>query len=179
MSAVDGYLVDEGGEVVGLADPVTIDDPEKADAMLARIGRHEAHLRALAIQEASVRANFARMRREHERAVEWLRRRFSPEFEAWARSQLEGKRSKTLVLAHGRISLRTAKARAKITDKRAAVAWVQEHAPDRVKVRHDVTAADALAAWNESEESDDLGNPLWMQVEGQREVVRIKTGLEG
>lgn len=176
---IDGYLVDADGEIVGLAVPEdTIDTPEAADRLLARIGRHEAQIRALLDQERAVVANFARMRKDHEQRVEWLRRRFSPQLEALAREQMEGRKSRTLVLPHGRISLRKTKGETKITNMPACLAWMQAKAPDRLRIQYRVNAADALAAWDESDHSGDMELPTWMQVSGPREVVRIKTGLE-
>jgi hypothetical protein len=176
---IDGYLVDsETGEVLGLADgPERVDTPEKADAILARILRAEAQVVALDAEETALRRNIEKLRRVQWRRADWLRRRYGPELEALARKQLEGKRAKTLTLAHGSISLRTAPGSRKILNMAAAVAWMLENAPERLQVRHAVKASEALAAWDESDDSDEHGAPPWMEVTGAREVVAIKTGV--
>lgn len=178
---IDGYLVRESdGEVIGLADAdiFTPDTPAKADWVLAKLARAEAIIAGLDAEEAAIRDNLRRLRRQQETRIRWLHVRFDGHLEQLAREQLaaSGGRSKTYTLAHGSVSFRRVPESARVVDQERAVAFVEQCGrPDFIKVVKTVTAKDARdacqgAGWER------MAIP-GVEVTAEREAVKISTGV--
>lgn len=150
---IDGYVVDGNtGEVLGLAASDTplsfaVRDRASADWVLAKLADCQAQVLAINARERMLLANLDRQRKAQLARLDWLHRRFDAELEAFARAELEGKRTKTLTLDHGRIAFRTARGRNVITDMARAVAWMRaEGYAGKVKVQEKVDVMDVLTA---------------------------------
>ncbi|MBX6312912.1 MAG: hypothetical protein IRY99_08365 [Isosphaeraceae bacterium] len=156
--------------------PERIETDDQADRILAKILRAESRARAYRAELKVVTANYLRMIKRLEAKAEYLRYRYGPQLFALAQRRLAGKRERTYVLPHGRIAVRKTRAALKITNDEAAVAWMQQHAPERLRVHYDVRAVEALEAWQQFGDLD-LEAPPWMEVRPAGEQWKILTDL--
>lgn len=146
---VDGWRVSlRDGEVLGLDQPTStfgVTDRDSADWVLGKIADVEARALAIQARKQAVAENFARQEKQLAGRLAWLERRFGPELEAWAKAQIEGKRSRFVQLDNGRVQFRVATSPAKITDPAAALAFVRD-AGFKHRIRTTVTESVDAAA---------------------------------
>lgn len=179
----DGYLYDvETGEVLGhseVAEAFHIETAEQVDWALERRARIEAELLAVRARKRALLENLAAIERDAERRLAWWEFRFRPEVVAFARSAIEGTRSRTARFAYGSVAFRTSPGTRQILDMGAAVAFVEKYAPGLVKVARTVNLKavdEAAGSYREAtEEEPELGP--FLATSGPREGVTIETGI--
>lgn len=130
---VDGLRVDaDTGEIVGVADETfRVRDRKSAEWVLEKIGRHEAVVEMGERRIAFVTDNIRRETAPHARAASWLRAKFGPQLEQWARAELADRKERSIQTDYGRLGFRKTQGRiavAKDALERAA-AWCEVHAP--------------------------------------------------
>lgn len=143
----DGDLYDaETGEVIGRADgsdPDAIVDDETAERALAIRLRIEGELAGLAAERKAILAQYHTRRRRLESRLTYWDHKHRAALEAYARTKLRnGERS--AYFAHGTVKYRTCKGTHTIIDENAAVDWMYDRCPDRVKVTVEVNVKDVL-----------------------------------
>ncbi len=179
---IDGYIVDDAGEVLGLAsvgDDFVPDTTEKVEWVLERMADEEALLLARKAVTAAALANLKARERPHEARLAWLKRRYGMAIIDHARASLDGQKGRTIQFDHGKVSFRTTPGTNDIIDMKAAVEFVESVAP--AMVRKEVTVTDVLKAAKAFEEI--FGDkPTLREVlasSGPGESVTISTGIKG
>lgn len=124
---VDGYLVDEDGEIVGHAQHAdewhiaTQDDAEWAMSLMLD---EEATIAGLERKYAAILQHAKDQQAQHERRRRWLELRFGQELQAFARANLPRK-GKTWTCPYGTVAFRTVAEKIDVKDEAAAIAWVK------------------------------------------------------
>lgn len=186
---LDGQIWDaDTGEWIGYAikDEFRVNDVQSAEWVLSKILRAETEIAAIQTERAAILANLESREKEYRRKVDYLRARFGPELEEFARAEIEANpKSKTLKLAHGKLSFRTVKGGVRVKDATLALDWAKEHCPDAVKVvesfQISMVAADAKAriaetiALGEGEYAALVADAF--EVKPDAEAFDIKTGV--
>ena len=179
---VDGWMISTDGEVLGhiLADDIFVPDTEEKVEWVFRLAMEaEAELIAIDKQRAAIIANLDRKKVTPRNRLAWIWMKWQGHVEEFAKRSLQamGGKSKTLKLAHGSVAFRTTKGSSEITDKAAALAFVMEWAPSRLKYR-DVTIADVEAAITAAKLELEPEVDAFFVKYGPGESVSIKTGIE-
>lgn len=134
----NGFLIDsETGEVVGLAgvkEDFTVTDAASADWVLERLMDSETQVARLNIKLKALTENIQTQIKAEERKQKFLKFKFGPALEHFARVALEGKKTKTLPLTFGKLSLRTVKGGLRVADAEKALEWALNKADHAVKV---------------------------------------------
>lgn len=73
------------------------------------------------------------LKKSPEGTIQFFTIAYNEELEAFAKSELTGKKEKSVALIHGRIGFRSSKAKMVATDEAAAIAWAEKNAPTAVK----------------------------------------------
>lgn len=127
------YTVDpETGEILSLQTPKPefhVTDVDSAEWVLARMMGHESELLKLEAELAAIRSRYEARIKEERRRLEFLNRRFGPELEAFALTQIEGTKAKTWSGTFGAVSFRTVSPTVKVVDQSAAYEWAIENCP--------------------------------------------------
>jgi hypothetical protein len=135
-TVIDGFIVGiETGDVYGLAEQTkefTVDSATAAEWVLEKLSEAEGRVVGLKAELAGVQERFASRIKEQERRSEWLRARFGPELEEFAKTQLDGK-SRTWKGTYGSVAFRSTAAKVVALDQTKAVAWAAKNCPDAVK----------------------------------------------
>lgn len=120
---IDGYIIDiESGEILGLAQPeFHVTDEDSANWVLEKIMDEEVDMVRLETKLKALQENIQSQIQTKQRRAEWLRMKFGPELEQFARKQLEGQKAKTLKMDYGQLSLRTVKGGLRVKDADAAL----------------------------------------------------------
>lgn len=130
----EGYWIDpETGEVVGVVEPkpeFRVDSRQAAEWVLQKLMDAEADVFAIQAREKAVLDNLAAQKKAAARKAEWLRARFGPELEEFARQELAGQKGKTLTLDYGKVSFRAVAGKVTVADEARAM----ESFPEAVKV---------------------------------------------
>lgn len=182
-AVLDGLIIDlDSGEVLGVVtEGFRVTDEASADWVLERIASAEADaLRDRALL-ASVAERLEAKIKASERRAEWLRSRFGPELEEFARAGLEGSKSKTLKLTWGSLSFRSKPAALKIVDQEKAVKWAEMFDHEAVKVEKRVLVTKMHPDWADAlqvappEELEKRG----FAFEPESQAFTIKSGVKG
>jgi hypothetical protein len=171
------YLIDaDTGEIVDMVlpqqeAPFMVHDQQSAEWVLQRIFEAEAEVAAIRKRREVLLSNLAAMEAEHQRRVDWLRRRFSGELEAHAEVELEGKKQRSIRTPFGTLAFRRKPSRVVVTDEDKAVEFCEAVGYENVvKVTKKVLVSmlpDSFAA------ADAPG----FDVEPESDGFSIKTGL--
>lgn len=148
ITTPDGWMVDaETGEVVGHAE-VMVDprEPETfrpfnlgyAEWVLDKMQSAEALIVADEMKLRAISDNIQRRIRDQRARLEWLQRRFGADLEQLARRELDGAKTRTLILDHGKLSFRRSAGSIKVADPGQALEWARVHAPEAIKVAESV-----------------------------------------
>lgn len=176
---IDGWIVDvETGEQLGVAvqQGFTIGTNDEADWVLSKM---------LAEQSAidSVLANAKAIADRHQKRLDLLNKRFGAELEHFAKSQLEGKRERTLSLLYGSLSFRAVKGTNKIVDMAQAVAFCKERAPDLIHTEEKVMVSEVLGKFPDIVKADVTEDGetiecdvLWIEATGPHDKFTVKLG---
>jgi hypothetical protein len=191
---IDGFLYDsETGELLGAALPqpaFVVDSEEAASWVLGKILDAEAAVAAIdstpdVIRARAVLENAERIRKERAARLDWLKRRFEPELGAFARKQLDGKKTKTWKTVLGSVSLKTKNGGVRMTDEARALAWAKMHAPEAVKTTErfliselpDEALTTIVRALNGPATPDEEPLRAAFELVQDDETVHIKTGV--
>jgi phage host-nuclease inhibitor protein Gam len=178
----DGWVYDTiSGEVLGHAgapERFVIASEDDADWALQRRSEVEAEVAKIDAQIRAVTANLQAKRAAALRRLSYWEWRFAPTLIEFARSRLTGK-SRTWQGTWGRVSFRRTPGSNAIIDDEAAVAFVREWAPDRVKVVRSVTLKDVLAVKGQAEAvtGEEVSLPFVVS-SPPGEAVDVRTGIE-
>ena len=144
------FVVDnETGEVVSLSvdDDFQVDSLEACEWVLKKIMEQEAAVIAVEQTEAVVAAravlnNAEALKLSHQRKIEAIKRRFSPELEAFAKGELEGQKIKTFKTLYGSISFRIVPERLCVKDEGHAIKWAKRNAQNSIQEKFLISILD-------------------------------------
>lgn len=138
------YIVNPAtGEVLGLLEDEAlagddglfhVTDRPSAEWVMERIFEAYAEVAALERRKRIILANLEDMAKVHERRAMWLERRFSAELEAWARSELEKKKGRTVKTPFGVLRFRKKPGRVVIVDEQTAKRYARDYHSEALKV---------------------------------------------
>jgi hypothetical protein len=147
FDVIDGELWDEEtGEYAGPASGWITGEESPEDLALLVMRKRmdiEATLQAEKAKMEAIIENARKMVAKHEARLEWLERRYNPQLQDYALSQLPRKadgtlKVKTWTCPYGSVSFRTVAERVKVVDEEETVAWLMHHNPEAVKTKHTV-----------------------------------------
>ncbi len=171
----DLYLVDEAtGEIVGHVEETErfhVHDQGSAEWVLSKWFEADSELAALEARKKVLLANIDAMQRDHQRRLDWLNLRFGDELREWARTELEGSKSRTLKTVFAKLSFRKLKAKLLVHDEEKAVAWAKVNQPQAVK-----TTEKLLVSMLENV-YDDFEAP-GLSIEPARDKFSVDTGVK-
>jgi len=125
---IDGYLVNELGEVVGMTSQPKpefhVEDAESADWVLKKICDAESEAARIQLVLASVKERLETEVKAQLRRAEYLKYRFGGELEHFAKENLPSGK-KTWKGVWGEVSFRTTKPRLDIVDEARAIEWAK------------------------------------------------------
>jgi len=121
---IDNLVVDtETGEVLGNAiTEGVIDSHSSLEAVLEKIGEVEAMLAAQQLRHQAILENCRKLEVKTASYLAYLKGMYNAPIEAYAKTRLEGQKSKTLTTPYGSVSFRTVKGGLKVVDKGMALA---------------------------------------------------------
>jgi hypothetical protein len=128
----DYVIQAETGEILGLArdaatePPFRVNSRSEAEWVLEKLTEAESEIAALDKRKAVLISNIEAMQREHEHRAQWLRVRFGPELEEWARTELAGKKTRTLKTPFGTLSFRKRPEKLVVDEEEKAIAWADK-----------------------------------------------------
>lgn len=121
---IDNLVVDaDSGEVLGNAiTEGVIDSHSSLEAVLERMADVESQLVALYAKHESIIDNCRKLEVKTASYLAYLKGMYNAPIEAYAKTRLEGQKSKTLTTPYGSVSFRTVKGGLKVVDKGMALA---------------------------------------------------------
>jgi hypothetical protein len=189
-----GFMIDpETGEILGMLDTTDrfeVKAQDDAEWVLKKMLSAEADMAAIdnmpdVIKAKAVLENAEKMKREQQRKLDWLHRRFDNELGEFARRQLEGQKGKTFKTIYGSISLRVKKGGLKVLDPAKALLMAKMDYPHAVKT----TESFLISMLTDSEKETlvkGLTGTVWTDedearkaftVDPDSETVTVKTGV--
>jgi hypothetical protein len=188
-TTADGFLYDtETGEVLSYEGPspsgtpvtenFTINSVEAADWALQLRSGIEGEIAGIETQLEAVTEMLRARKSAAMRKLSWWEWKFAPSLIAFARSCLRGK-SRTAQFSWGRVSFRKTGGNNEIIDMKAAVEWMREFDPSKIKVIETVRVKDFIDFKKEyfDEWSEQPSLPFLISSEPS-ENVTITTGIE-
>ena len=190
----DGTPFDQTtGEILDPADPevralvvgqdacqlaARITTPEEAERALERLARIDANILALRAGLDAITRNVNARIGAEQRRRDWWEFRYRPDVIEVARSMLG--RTKTALFTFGRVSFRKSAGTSSIKDMDAAVAYVRQWDPAKVRVVESVTVTAIKEAMQAEAEALDepAAPPPCLEFSGPRESVTIDTGIK-
>jgi hypothetical protein len=193
-TTADGFLYDTvTGEVLSYEGPspsgtpvtenFTINSVEAADWVLELRSGIEGEIAGIEAQLEAVTKMLHARKSAAMRKLSWWEFRFGPSLIAFARSCLRGK-SRTAQFSWGRISFRRTGGNNEIIDMKAAVEWMRNWMPDKIKSKEWVNVTDLLDAkkisdrWDEEEEGVTKHPTPFLISSEPSENVTITTGID-
>ncbi len=177
---VDGVRYDaETGEVLESPGGFAVDSQEKAEWVMERIFNTDCDIRALKARRTAYLQNIDGMISKAENRRKGLLFRFAAELEHFAKSALEGAKTKKWSSPFGWIQFRAKKAAIKVADPDKALGWAKKSAPEAVQVTEKFMASqvsDDLKALLMAD--DELREKAGYDLEPATETCSIKTGAE-
>lgn len=132
------YIVSlETGEVYGFASKpefAEIKTDEDAYWVLNRLNQAESRALAARVREEAILENCKKMRAVEDGIVKWLRTVYETQLTEWAKTQLVGKKAKSVNTPFGKVGFRAVGGGIKAVDPNLAERWASEYDPDAVKV---------------------------------------------
>jgi hypothetical protein len=120
---VDNFVVDQDGVVLGeVVTEGAIASQEALEVVLERMADVESQLVALKTKHEAIIENCRKLEVKKASYLAYLRGVYSNPIEAYAKSRLEGQKSRTLTTPYGQVSFRTVKGGLKVSDKGLALA---------------------------------------------------------
>jgi len=120
---VDNFVVDQDGVVLGeVVTEGAIASQEALEVVLERMADVESQLVALKTKHEAIIENCRKLEVKKASYLAYLRGVYSNPIEAYAKSRLEGQKTRTLTTPYGQVSFRTVKGGLKVIDKGLALA---------------------------------------------------------
>ena len=120
---VDNFVVDQDGVVLGeVVTEGAIASQEALEVVLERMADVESQLVALKTKHEAIIENCRKLEVKKASYLAYLRGVYSNPIEAYAKTRLEGQKSRTLTTPYGQVSFRTVKGGLKVSDKGLALA---------------------------------------------------------
>ena len=121
---IDNLVIDaDSGEVLGNAiTEGVIDSHSSLEAVLEKIGEVEARLAAQQLRHQAILENCRKLEVKTASYLAYLKGIYNAPIEAYAKTRLEGQKTRTLTTPYGSVSFRTVKGGLKVTDKGMALA---------------------------------------------------------
>jgi hypothetical protein len=186
----DGFIYRiDNGEIIGrngddekpISELWSVDSDEAAEWVLEQRAMIESRILAINARKRAMIENLDALANKEMRRLSWLEWRFAPSLIAYARKKLRGK-ERTAIFQAGRVSFRKTGGNIVIIDMKAAVEWMRNWTPDKIKSKEWVNVGDLLKAkkevdqWNETE---DMHEALPFLISSEpSENVTISTGIE-
>ena len=120
---VDNFVVDQDGVVLGeVVTEGAIASQEALEVVLERMADVESQLVALKAKHEAIIENCRKLEVKKASYLAYLKSVYNAPIEAYAKSRLEGQKSRTLTTPYGQVSFRTVKGGLKVSDKGLALA---------------------------------------------------------
>lgn len=120
---VDNFVVDQDGVVLGeVVTEGAIASQEALEVVLERMADVESQLVALKAKHEAIIENCRKIEVKKASYLAYLRGVYSNPIETYAKSRLEGQKTRTLTTPYGQVSFRTVKGGLKVSDKGLALA---------------------------------------------------------
>ena len=120
---VDNFVVDLDGVILGeVVTDGAIASQEALEVVLERMADVESQLVALKTKHEAIIENCRKLEVKKASYLAYLKSVYSNPIEAYAKSRLEGQKTKTLTTPYGQVSFRTVKGGLKVSDKGLALA---------------------------------------------------------
>jgi len=120
---VDNFVVDQDGVVLGeVVTEGAIASQEALEVVLERMADVESQLVALKTKHEAIIENCRKLEVKKASYLAYLKSVYSNPIEAYAKSRLEGQKTRTLTTPYGQVSFRTVKGGLKVSDKGLALA---------------------------------------------------------
>lgn len=172
------YYDEETGEYAG---PVKnwfegpIDSEEKALVVMRLLLEAQTEVDATQAQMNAIVANCERMIKQKQSKIDWLQVKYKAQLAEWVKEQLPRDKDgilkkKTWVCPFGSWSWRKVKETVKVKEgySEQAIAWLEENAPDAVKVTKSILVSQLPAEAKQNE---------MFEVIPEREVATMKAGV--
>ncbi len=173
---IDGYLIDDQGEVLGLDRPFAVNSDDTAEWLLRERMEAEAAVLAINQRRAGYMANLDSLAAPHKARLAYFARVLEPQLIEFARSKLDGK-SKTAKFDHGQVAYRKTGLSITVTNPAGAVAFVRSWRPDEVRESVDINSIKVCMVDCEIERGIRPDISTFAQVKTEGESVTIKTGI--
>jgi len=125
---LDNLVVDtETGEVLGnaISDAGEISSQTALEAILEKIADVEGRLTAQQLRHQGILENCRKLEVRTASYLAYLKAQYEPHIEAYAKTRLEGQKSKTLTTPFGSVSFRTVRGGLKVVDASLALDYAQ------------------------------------------------------
>jgi hypothetical protein len=125
---IDNSVVDtETGEVLGnaISDAGEISSQTALEAILEKIADVEGRLTAQQLRHQAILDNCRKLEVRTASYLAYLKAQYEPHIEAYAKTRLEGQKSKTLTTPFGSVSFRTVRGGLKVVDPSLALDYAQ------------------------------------------------------
>jgi len=123
---IDNLVVDpETGEVLGnaISDAGEISNQTALEAILEKIADVEGRLTAQQLRHQAILENCRKLEVRTASYLAYLKAQYEPHIEAYAKTRLEGQKSKTLTTPFGSVSFRTVRGGLKVRDNDLAASY--------------------------------------------------------
>ena len=125
---IDNLVVDtETGEVLGnaISDAGEISSQTALEAILEKLADVEGRLTAQQLRHQAILENCRKLEVRTASYLAYLKAQYEPHIEAYAKTRLEGAKSKTLTTPFGSVSFRTVRGGLKVVDPSLALDYAQ------------------------------------------------------
>ena len=125
---IDNLVVDtETGEVLGnaISDAGEISSQTALEAILEKLADVEGRLTAQQLRHQAILENCRKLEVRTASYLAYLKAQYEPHIEAYAKTRLEGQKSKTLTTPFGSVSFRTVRGGLKVVDASLALDYAQ------------------------------------------------------
>jgi hypothetical protein len=125
---LDNIVVDQDtGEVLGnaISDAGEISSQTALEAILEKIADVEGRLTAQQLRHQAILENCRKLEVRTASYLAYLKAQYEPHIEAYAKTRLEGQKSKTLTTPFGSVSFRTVRGGLKVVDQNLALDYAQ------------------------------------------------------
>jgi hypothetical protein len=125
---IDNSVVDtETGEVLGkaISDAGEISSQTALEAILEKLADVEGRLTAQQLRHQAILENCRKLEVRTASYLAYLKAQYEPHIEAYAKTRLEGQKSKTLTTPFGSVSFRTVRGGLKVVDPSLALDYAQ------------------------------------------------------
>ena len=125
---IDNSVVDQDtGEVLGnaISDAGEISSQTALEAILEKIADVEGRLTAQQLRHQAILENCRKLEVRTASYLAYLKAQYEPHIEAYAKTRLEGQKSKTLTTPFGSVSFRTVRGGLKVVDASLALDYAQ------------------------------------------------------